>query len=126
MCEKSSVRPIVESILSELLSQHRGTGRVALDDIAEVIDARAVTYEEVELIVDRLEAEGLSVGEPLGGQEIAVLRCVIVTGHRLTAKLRRRPTIPELALHSGHPESTVRRALLQVRGASQHPKAAMG
>lgn len=126
VCEKIRVRPIVESILSELLLQHRGAGRVDLDDIAEVIDARAVTYEEVELIVDRLEAEGLSVGEPLGGLDIAILRCVIVTGHRLTAELRRRPTIRELAAHSGHAESAVRRALLQVRGASQHPKAAIG
>jgi hypothetical protein len=99
---------------------------VDLDDIAEVIDARAVSYEEVELIVDRLEAEGLSVGEPLNGEEIATMRCVVVTGHRLTAKLRRRPTIDEVAADSGHSVSSVRRALLQVRSVSQRAKAALG
>jgi hypothetical protein len=48
----------VESILNELLTRHRSEGRVDLNDIAEVIDARSVTYEEVELIITRLEAEG--------------------------------------------------------------------
>lgn len=120
------MRPLVETILSELLARHRSAGRVDLDDIAELIDARPVTYEEVEHIVDRLEAEGLCIGEPLDGQAIGIMRGVIVAGHRLTAQLRRRPTIDELAAHSGYSPSAVRRALLQVRGASQRPKLATG
>lgn len=116
----------MQSILDELLARHRSDGRVDLNDIAEVIDARAVTFEEVELLIDRLEAEGLRVGEALTNQEIGVMRHVIVTGHKLSAKLRRRPTVDEIAVHSGHPPHAVRRALERARSAGRGPAAASG
>jgi len=127
MCKLVSVSAIVDEIVEELLSRHRTrgtagggrtTGRVDLNDIAEVIDARAVTYDEVEDIISRLESEGLRVGEPLSGRDIGVIRSVIVTGHRLTEKLRRRPTVEEIAVDSGHPPHVVRRALEHGRAAA--------
>jgi hypothetical protein len=54
------------------------------------------------------------------------MRSVIVTGHKLTAKLRRRPTVEEIAVHSGHPPHTVRRALERARSAARGPIAASG
>ena len=44
-------------MIQELLTRHRSTGRVDLTDIAEVVDRRPVSYEEVEYIIDRLESE---------------------------------------------------------------------
>lgn len=105
------MRPIIDSIVEALVSRHRGSGRVDLNDIAEVIGPNAVAYDEVEHIVERLEAQGLRVGEPLTPQDVAVMRRIIVSAHRLRAKLRRRPTIDEIAVESGHPTHAVRRAL---------------
>jgi len=53
------MRPLVESIIAELLTRHRRLGRVDLNDIAEVVNARAVSYDEIDHIIARLEAEGL-------------------------------------------------------------------
>jgi hypothetical protein len=105
------VRPLLESILGELLSRHRGTGRVDLNDITEVIGGRAVSYEEVDRLIGELEAAGLRVAEPLSGQDVVVMRSVIVSAHRLRARLSRRPTVDEIASECGHPPHAVRRAL---------------
>jgi hypothetical protein len=113
------MRPLVEAIIAELLLRHRAFGRVDLNDIAEVIDARAVTYDEIDHIIARLEAEGLRVGEPLTGEDLLVLRGVIAAAHRLRAQLRRRPTVDEIAAACGHPPHAVRRALEHGRRAGQ-------
>jgi hypothetical protein len=125
------VRNLIEGIVEELLKRHRAPSRaghlqtaqrperVDLNDIAEVIGSRAVTYEEVEYIIMRLEAEGLNVGEPLSTNDIAIMRHIIVTAHRLNARLRRRPTVDEIAIDSGHPPHTVRRALEHGRSAAR-------
>lgn len=105
------VRPVVESILRELLTRHRATGHVHLNDIAEVIGARAVTYDEVEHLVVSLEAEGLRVGEPLDGQDIAVIKQVLESARALRAELERAPTVEEIAARSGLATYAVRRAL---------------
>ena len=73
---------------------------------------------ELKAIIGRLESEGLRVGEPLSGRDIGVIRSVIVAGHRLSAKLRRRPTVDEIAVACGHPPFVVRRALEHGRAAA--------
>lgn len=111
MCKYLRVRPVVKNIVKELLAKHRSEGVIGLDDIAEVIDLRAVSYEEVDYIIERLEEAGMSVGEALSSHEVDVMRSVIVMGHRLSERLGRRPTVCELAASLGHPEPTVLRAL---------------
>jgi hypothetical protein len=105
------VRPVVESILVELLGRHKHDGRVHLDDIAEVIGDRALSYDEVEGLVTCLEAEGLEVGEPLDARDIAVMRDVLTAARRLRVELARRPNVDEIAKATGHPARAVRRAL---------------
>lgn len=113
------MRALLDSIVEQLLARHRAIGRVDLNDIAEVIGTRPVTYEEVEHIIARLETEGLRVGEPLTHSDVARMRHIIVTAHRLRAKLSRRPTIDEIAADSGHPPYAVRRALETGRRAAR-------
>lgn len=113
------MRPVIDDMVRELVARHRVTGRVDLNDITEVIDGRAVTYEEVEHIVERLEAEGLRVAEPLDGNDVGVIRTVIESARRLNAELRRRPTVLEIALACGHAPHTVRRALEHGRSAGR-------
>ena len=103
------MRPVVESILVELLGRHKDDGRVHLNDIAEVIGDRSLSYEEVEGLVTCLEAEGLEVGEPLDARDIAVIRDVLAAARRLRGELGRRPNVDEISRSTGHPVRAVRR-----------------
>ncbi len=105
------MRPVIQSIVDDLHARHHRSGRVDLNDIAEVIGSRAVSYEEVDHIVDRLEALGLVVGEPLDATEVGVMRRVLGAARTLRSSLGRNPTIAEIAVSSGHPAHVVRRAL---------------
>jgi hypothetical protein len=105
------VRAAVERILNELLARHRGTGHVHLNDLAEVIGVAAVTSDEVDELIARLEAEGLRVGEELDGEDVRVMREVLASARRLRGALARRPTVDEIAADCGHPAHAVRRAL---------------
>jgi hypothetical protein len=116
------MRPLILSIVDGLLARHRATTRVDLNDISEMIGSRAVSYDEVEYIVARLEAEGFEVGEPMNASEVRVMRVVLSAARELRSSLRRTPTIAEVARASGHPAHVVRRAL--ERGVA--PRAARG
>jgi hypothetical protein len=111
-CQRGGrMRPVIQSILEDILARHHLSGRVDLNDIAEIIGPRAVTYEEVEYIVDRLEALGLSVGEAMDAKDVGVMQRVLGAARTLRSKLGRVPTIAEIAAASGEPAHVVRRAL---------------
>jgi hypothetical protein len=109
--EREAVRSLVERILGELLARHGEAGHVHLNDLAEAIGTEAVTPDEIEAVVDRLEAAGLRVGEPLDGLDVLVIREVLASARRLRASLGRPPTVDEIAADAGHPAHAVRRAL---------------
>ena len=110
--ERRAVRAVVESIADVLIHRHRSSGRVDLNDVAEVIDARAVSYEEVDWIIARLEAEGLVVGEAPG--DLGIAGDVVARARALSLALGRTPTVAEIAADTGRPEHAIRRALEQV------------
>ena len=109
----------MQALLAELLKRHKISGIVHLNDIAEVINARAVSYDEVEFLITGLEAEGLHVGEPLGHHDVGVMRAVLDSARRLRAELRRAPTIDEIASDSGLPAHAVRRSLEHGKSAAR-------
>jgi len=113
------MRPAIEAIVEQLLRRHRASGRVHLNDLGEVIGVQAITQAEIEEIVDRLEAEGLRVGEALDDEDVSVLRAVLDAVRRLRASLGRRPTVAEIAREAGCAEHEVRRALEHGAGASR-------
>jgi len=142
------VRPVIDGILRELLTRHlpachdggdphtpgpaghdggdpqtaslTGTaGHVHLNDLAEVIGERPVTPEEIEYLVDQLEAAGLRVGEDLDGADVEVVRAVLASARRLRASLGRRPTVAEIARDAALPAHAVRRALEHGAAASR-------
>ncbi|MFT3775765.1 MAG: hypothetical protein QM820_61240 [Minicystis sp.] len=113
------MRAAVERILEELLSRHRGSGHVHLNDLAEVIGPSPITPDEVEELITRLENEGLRVGEELDGRDVLVMREVLASARRLSASLARRPTVEEIAADSGQPAHAVRRALEHAAGAAK-------
>ena len=109
----SIVSEIVGKLLTGRTSEAPGT-LVSLDELAEAIGAAAVTMPEIEAIFDALEAAGHPVAaEPRNPP--AALAQVLKTVRSFSAVSGRRPTLPEIAQHSGLSLGEVRFALLYAR-----------
>lgn len=120
--KRNLVRPLISAIYDELVTRHGEAKRIDLDDIADVIGPRAVTYDEVEYLIDRLETEGFSVGEGIEALDVEVMQLVLAQARMLQQSLGRKPTIDEIATASGKPSYVVRRALERARSKLE-PKA---
>ena len=107
------VRPIIDAIVRRLLARDADE-LIDLNDIEEAIGDRAVTYDEVDFIVARLEAAGRRVGEPKTAGEVEAIGVIVAAAHALRLELSRKPDVAEIAARCGLPERTVRRALEHV------------
>jgi hypothetical protein len=104
--------PIAAAILKELLAE--SPARVSLDAVSEAIGAAAVTFEDIEALFDGLEAAGWHVeSEPKDPP--AALTKVLATVRSFSAVSGRRPTLAEIAEHSGLSLGEVRFAMLYAR-----------
>jgi hypothetical protein len=106
---------IVSEIVGRLLTgRARNAPLVTLDEVAEAIGAAAITMPEIEAIFDALEAAGHPVAaEPRDPP--AALTQVLATARSFSAISGRRPSLPEIAQHSGLSLGEVRFALLYAR-----------
>ena len=104
------MRDVIAEIVEALVVRHEATRRIDLNDITEVIGERAVSYEDVELIVSELEGRGCAVAGPPTAVELRVLGEVIATIRDFAAERGRRPSVPEIAAVIGRPAFVVRRA----------------
>jgi hypothetical protein len=108
----TSKQPIAAGIVEKLLAES-GTV-ISLDAVAEAIGAAAVTFEDIEAVFERLEAAGRRVAsEPQDPP--AALAKVLASARSFSAVSGRRPTLLELAEHSGLTLGEVRFALLYAR-----------
>jgi hypothetical protein len=108
-------RPIVSGIVDRLLAESAGGAQVVpLDRIAEIIGAAAVTMPDIEAIFDALEAAGRRVEAETKSPPEALAQ-VLQTVRSFSALSGRRPTLPEMAEHSGLSIGEVRFALLYAR-----------
>jgi Sigma-70 region 3 len=82
--------------------------------VSEAVGATAVTFEDIEAIFDGLEAAGRHV-ESESKDPPAALAKVLATVRSFSAVSGRRPTLPEIAEHSGLSLGEVRFALLYAR-----------
>ena len=106
------MQSVVTPILAQLLAD---SGRVvALDAVADAIGAAAVTMQDIEAIFDGLEAAGRTI-EAERRDPPAALKQVLATVRSFSAISGRRPTIPEIAQHSGLTVADVRFAMLYAR-----------
>ncbi len=104
---------LVSTILARLLAQGGGAA-LSLDAVADAIGAAAVTMQDIEAIFDGLEAAGRQVeAEPRDPP--AALKQVLATVRSFSAVSGRRPTVPEIAQHSGLSVAEVRFAMLYAR-----------
>ena len=103
---------VVATILAELLGRPGDT--LSLDEIAEVIGAAPVTFEDIDAVFDGLEGAGRLVSSEHHDPPAALAR-VLRTVRSFSAVSGRRPTLPEIAEHSGLSVGEVRFALLYAR-----------
>ena len=117
MCATTSMTTtlsLVSEIVGRLLTGRTSHAPVSLDELAEAIGAAAVTMADIEAIFDALEAARHPVeAEPKNPP--AVLAQVLSTVRSFSAVSGRRPTVPEIAQHSGLSLGEVRFALLYAR-----------
>ena len=103
--------PVLQSIVSELVARHEQTRRIDLNDIAEVIGTRAVSYDDVDHVIRALEEMGCRVGGPPTLRELELIREVVVSARALREELGRAPAVEEIAARAKHAPFVVRRAL---------------
>jgi hypothetical protein len=117
MCALTSMETtlsVVSQIVGRLLTGRPSQVRISLDEVAEAIGAEPVTMAEIEAIFDSLEAAGHAVeAEPKNPP--AALAKVLSTVRSFSAISGRRPSLPEIAEHSGLSPGEVRFALLYAR-----------
>jgi len=105
---------LVAAILARLLAPQQAGRAVSLDAVADAIGAEPVTMQDIEAIFDGLEAAGHAVeAEPRDPP--AALKQVLATVRSFSALSGRRPTVPEIAHHSGLSVAEVRFAMLYAR-----------
>jgi hypothetical protein len=99
----------------ELLTQEANSAEVvSLDRVGEAIGAAPVTQQDIEAIFDALEAAGLRVEAELKDPPAALAQ-VLKAVRAFSAVSGRRPTLTEIAQHSGLSVGVVRFALLYAR-----------
>ena len=106
--------PKVSAIVTTLLARAERGGTLSLDEVAEVIGAAPLTMPEIEAIFDALEGAGRRV-EAEQKDPPQALAQVLATVRSFSAVTGRRPTVPEIAQHSGLSVGDVRFALLYAR-----------
>jgi Sigma-70 region 3 len=113
---RPSLTPTAQVILDVLLEESISAEVVSLDRVAEAIGAAAVTMQDIEAILDALEAGGRRVeSRPEFRDPPAALAQVLKAVRSFSAVSGRRPTLPEIAQHSGLSVGEVRFALLYAR-----------
>ncbi len=107
-----SLSKALQGILADLLHRSEDTRRLDLDDVADAIGTVAVSPDDVEELFSRLEASGRRIESPPPGEAPGqILTLVIASARALTGATGRRPTVSEIALHTGLSEGAVRAAL---------------
>lgn len=109
-----TTKAIVSEIVGKLLTGKDSQTAISLDEVAGAIGAAAVTMPEIEAIFDALEVAGHAVtAEPRNPP--AALARVLSTVRSFSAISGRKPSLAEIAQHSGLSQGEVRFALLYAR-----------
>lgn len=103
---------VVPSIIATLLSENAEV--VSLDSLADAIGALPVTMADIEAVFQGLEDAGRRI-EAERRDPPAALAQVLATVRSFSAVSGRRPTLAEIAQHSGLSLAQVRFAMLYAR-----------
>jgi 2-hydroxychromene-2-carboxylate isomerase len=111
----SELRSELQEVVAQLLRRSEASGHVTLDQIGDAIGALAVSFVEVDAVIEALERAGrvVEAGDKPRGEEH--LQAVVRGIRELSAKLGRRPTHQELAEHAGLTSAELSHALQLAR-----------
>jgi len=109
-----SLAPEIAARLLEGARRRGPDAQISLDEVAEAIGALAVSMPEIEAVFDTLEAAGHRVEAERKNPPEALAQ-VLATVRSFSAISGRRPTLPEIAEHSGLSVGEVRFALMYAR-----------
>lgn len=112
-----ALSPHLQPIFDALKAAHpKG---LTLDELAEELIRKPVSYPDIEELIGALEADGIDLegpGTPARPEELAR---VLDSARAFAAEHRRRPTVTELAERAGLSPIVVRRALHLGKSAAQ-------
>jgi hypothetical protein len=97
--------------LEDVVASLAGKDEVSLDELADAIGPRAVSFDDVDALMRALEDAGTRIRAPMGGDGEERLRVVLPAARALRAELGRAPTVDEIALRTSLDRAVVRRAL---------------
>lgn len=106
---------IVSKVVEALVMRHELTRRVGLEELAEAAAAESLGYDEIEAVVEELEARGYEVGGEPTATELALLGEVLAATRAAMQMTGRRPTIEQLAEKLGKPSFVIRRLLAEAQ-----------
>lgn len=105
------MRKDLERLLTELLAQSARDGGVDIDAIGDAVTPLGVGPAEIEALMNAFEDRGGVVLSPEGGGNAERLKLVLQSARALTQSLGRKPSVAEIAAHSGLSVVHVRHAL---------------
>lgn len=105
------MRADLSRLLDVLLEQSRRDGGVDIDAIGDAITPLGVGPAEIEAWMDAFHERGGVVLSPEGGGNAERLKIVLQSARALAQSLGRRPSVAEIAEHSGLSVVHVRHAL---------------
>lgn len=105
------MKPSLVALCEQLLRESAEAGGVDIDVLGEAITALDVSAAEIETFMNAFEDAGGVVLAPEGGGNAQRLKKVLASARALTSVLGRRPSVAEIASHSGLSVVHVRHAL---------------
>lgn len=111
----SELRSELQQVIEQLLRESEASGQVTLDQIGDAVGARAVSYVDVDAVIDALESAGrvVEAGAKPRGEEH--LQLIIRSIRELSLQLGRRPNQLEIADRTGLTQAEVSHALQLAR-----------
>ncbi|HVT06800.1 MAG TPA: hypothetical protein VHO67_05065 [Polyangia bacterium] len=112
-----ALSPHLQPIFDALKAAHpKG---LTLDELAEELIRKPVTYPDIEELIGALEADGIDLEGPGTPARPEELSRVLDSARAFAAEQRRRPSVAELADRAGLSPIVVRRALHLGKSAAQ-------
>lgn len=111
----TELRSELQQVIEQLLRESEASGQVTLDQIGDAVGARAVSYVDVDAVIDALESAGrvVEAGAKPRGEEH--LQLIVRSIRELSLQLGRRPTQPEISARTGLTQAEVSHALQLAR-----------
>jgi len=105
------LRRELTDVVNKLLRDSEQSGTIHIDEVGAAIGVLSVSTQEIEAVVNALEAKGRKINSPSGGKGEVWLGKVLSSARALRLLHGRRPSTSEIALHAGLSTSEVRHAL---------------